>query len=91
MVIYKALFHQPWYITKYTTHFKKYITLRGRLQNIPRKVKISLPVIYSEIYRGKWQLMDFHSQMRSGNDADILHVRQLIGRLFGPLAGLSFF
>ena len=30
-------------------------------------------------------------EMRSGNDADILHVRQLIGRVFGPLAGLSFF
>ena len=40
--IYHALwqvFHFAWYITKYTTHFNNFFTLRGISQNIPRKVK----------------------------------------------------
>ena len=64
----KALFHHPWYITKYTTHFDKFFILRGISQNIPRILTIfSLCVEYHKIYHGKLKI-SLPVVMCDGND-----------------------
>ena len=47
-MVYHKIYHALWqvlHITKSTTHSNKFFTLRGISQNMPRKVKISLPVV----------------------------------------------